>query len=331
LVAVVAGCDKNETFMITFAEIEQARERIDGRVRHTPVVAFKPLRESLPYEVWLKLENLQVTGSFKPRGAVNHALSIPREQLQRGLLTASGGNHGLGVAYAGSLLSVPVTVYVPQKANQARRDRLSRWGAEVIVDGRDWDDAYAAASRDHEKNGRPLIHPFNDPFVIAGQGTVGLELIRDSAVQFDAVVVAIGGGGLISGVSLAVKSMSPKTRVIGVEPTGAASMLASLRAGKLVELSEMRTIADTLSARRVGNLTLELTQKHVDEVVLVDDPMMIRATRFLWDEFNLLVEPSAAAPLAVLLERKLNIAEGSRIGLVVCGGNINASPVLDSL
>jgi len=317
--------------VVTFADIEQAAERIRGRVRHTPSVPFKPLRQSLPYDIWLKLENLQVTGSFKPRGAVNRALSLDPQELSRGLLTASGGNHGLGVAYAGSLLSVPVTVYVPEKASQARRDRLARRGAEVIVYGRDWDDAYAAALRDHEQSGRTLIHPFNDPFVIAGQGTVGVELIRDTGVAFDAVVVAIGGGGLIAGVSLAVKSMSPNTRVIGVEPTGAASMLASLTAGRLVELQEMRSIADTLSARRVGELTLELTQRCVDELVLVDDPAMIRATRFLWEEFNLLVEPSAAAALAALIERRFELQEGSRVALIVCGGNIDASPALDAL
>ncbi|MBI4472022.1 MAG: threonine/serine dehydratase [Acidobacteria bacterium] len=309
--------------------MKNARERIRGRVRHTPTVPFTPLRDRLPCGVWLKLENLQVTGSFKPRGAVNHALSIPPEELKLGLLTASGGNHGLGVAYAGSLLSVPVTVYVPEKANQARRDRLARWGAEVIVEGRDWDDSYAAAVRDHERTKRPLIHPFNDPFVIAGQGTVGVELVEDGGVAFDAVVIAIGGGGLIAGVSLAIKSMSPKTRVIGVEPTGAASMLASVKANRLVELPEIRTIADTLSARRVGELTLELTQRYVDEIVLVDDAAMVRATKFLWNEFNLLVEPSAAASLAALLEEKLKIAAGSRVGIVVCGGNINAAPALD--
>jgi threonine dehydratase len=298
-------------------------------VRHTPTVPFAPLRDELPYEIWLKLENLQVTGSFKPRGAVNRALSLPQDELKRGLLTASGGNHGLGVAYAGSLISVPVTVYVPEKANQARRDRLKRWGAEVIVEGRDWDDAYAAATLDHERTGRALIHPFNDPFVIGGQGTVGAELIEDATVSFDAVVVAIGGGGLLAGVALAVKSLSPQTRVIGVEPTGAASMLASVSRNALTELSEMRTIADTLAARRVGELTLELTRHYVDEIVLVEDAAMIRAMKFLWNEFNLLVEPSAAASLAVLLENKLPLPEGSRVALVVCGGNIDAASALD--
>jgi threonine dehydratase len=314
--------------MVTLKDIETAHRRIRDRIRRTPAIPFAPLRESLPNEVILKLECLQVTGSFKPRGALNKILSLEPERIARGIITASGGNHGLGVAYSAWLLGVPATVYVPEKANQARRDRLARWGATVIVHGRDWDDAYAAAVVESERTDRCLIHPFNDPLVIAGQGTVGTELLADSGRPLDAVVVPIGGGGLIAGVATAVKEQSPRTAVIGVEPTGAASMTASVQAQRLVELPQIRSIADTLSARCVGDLTLEATRRYVDRIALVEDEALCRAMPVLWNEFNLLVEPSGAAALAVLLEGKAELPPGARVGVIVSGGNIDAGPAL---
>jgi threonine dehydratase len=314
--------------MVTLQDIEIAHSRIRDHIRRTPTIRFAPLRDPLPYEILLKLENLQVTGSFKPRGALNKALSLEPEMTACGIITASGGNHGLGVAYAAWLLGVPATVYVPEKANQARRDRLARWGATVIVQGRDYDDAYAAAVAEAERTNRCLIHPFNDPLVIAGQGTVGAELLADCGEPLDAVIVPIGGGGLISGVATYAKEQSPRTVVIGVEPTGAASMAASVHAGRLVELPELRTIADTLSARRVGELTLEATRRYVDRIVLVEDAALVRAMRVLWNEFNLLVEPSGAAALAVLLDEKAGLPHGARVGVIVSGGNIDAGPSL---
>jgi threonine dehydratase len=314
--------------MVTLQEIEAAHARVGDRIRRTPTVRFAPLRDPLPYDVRLKLENLQVTGSFKPRGALNKVLSLAPEVTARGIITASGGNHGLGVAYAAWLLKVPVTVYVPEKANQARRDRLARWGATVVVEGRDWDDAYAAALVEAERTGRCLVHPFDDPLVIAGQGTAAAELLADSGEPLDAVIVPIGGGGLMSGIAIYIKERSPRTIVIGVEPTGAASMTASVQARSVVELPEVRSIADTLSPRRVGELTLEATLRYVDRIVLLDDEALTRAMRVLWNEFNLLVEPSGASSLAVLLEDKAELPHGARVGVVVSGGNLDAGPAL---
>src|SRR5581483_2113752 len=148
--------------MVTLKDIQEANTRISSHIRRTPTVRFAPLRDPIDYEVWLKLENLQVTGSFKARGAVNKVMSLAPNTIANGIITASGGNHGLGVAYAAHLLKIPATVYVPEKANQARRNRLARWGAKVVVGGRDWDDAYAAAMKECEKTGRPMVHPFND-------------------------------------------------------------------------------------------------------------------------------------------------------------------------
>src|SRR5262245_29911621 len=222
--------------MITLAEIEDARKRIGTSLRRTPTESFAPLRDEIRNHVSLKLENLQVTGSFKPRGALNKILSLPPDARRHGLITASGGNHGLGVAYAGRLLGIPATVFLPESASAVRRERLLRWGATIVVSGRDWDDAYAAATLQAESTGQALIHPFNDPMVCAGQGTVALELLEDCAEQLDAVVVPIGGGGLLAGVAACVKQKNPAIQVIGVEPTEAASMTISLQAGRVVEL-----------------------------------------------------------------------------------------------
>ena len=313
--------------MVSVNDIEQANARINRHVRRTPTVPFSPLRDSLPYEVFLKLENLQITGSFKARGAVNKVMSFPAHAIAQGVITASGGNHGLGVAYAAHLMKVPATVFVPEKANQARRDRLTRWGATVVVGGRDWDDAYAAALKECENTGKPMVHPFNDEYVIAGQGTVAKELLADCP-NLDAVIVPIGGGGLIAGIATYIKKTSPNTQVIGVEPTGAASMNASVEAGKIVELTEIKSIADTLSARSVGDLTLAATQEYVDRIVLIDDDAMRNAVRRLWNEYALLVEPSGSAALAALIEGKTRISEGARVGVIVSGGNIDASASL---
>ena len=315
--------------MVTLQQIEEAHSRIRPYIRRTPTLRFAPLRDDLPYKIWLKCENLQVTGSFKTRGAVNRVLSLTEDEARLGIITASGGNHGLGVAYAARLRGVAPVVYVPEKASAARRERLRRWGAETIVEGKDWDDSYAAAFTRSRQTGAALIHPFDDPLVVAGQGTAMTELLEDCPEAIDAVIAGIGGGGLISGLAVCSKSRSVKTAVIGVEPTGAASMTASLQAGRLVELPTLKTIADTLSARKVGPLTLEICQKFVDRVVLVDDDAMINAINLLWDEHNLLVEPSGAAPLAALLSGKAGIPEGSRVGLVVSGGNIDAKPSIE--
>jgi threonine dehydratase len=314
----------------TIHQIEEAHARIRPYIRRTPTIPFAPLRENLPYTIWLKCENVQVTGSFKTRGAVNRVLALTDDELSRGIITASGGNHGLGVTYAARLRGITPTVFVPVKADESRRERLRRWGAKVVVQGRDWDDAYTAAVAMSRETGATNIHPFDDPWVIAGQGTAMVELLEDCPEPLDAVIGGIGGGGLMSGIALCSKARSPKTLVIGVEPTGAASMTASLQAGKLVELASVKSIADTLSPRSVGPLTLEIASKFMDRIALVDDSEMMSAINKLWDECNLLVEPSAAAPLAALLTGKAALPAGSRVGLIVSGGNINAEPAIDS-
>ncbi|HYX24283.1 MAG TPA: threonine/serine dehydratase, partial [Thermoanaerobaculia bacterium] len=243
--------------MTDLADIQAAGRRIAPHLRRTPLLDSGPLPGGAAGgRLLLKLESLQVTGSFKARGATNKVLSLPREGVVRGLVTASGGNHGLGVAFAGRLAGLPTTIYLPANVPPAKAAKLERWGARVVWAGAVWDDANAAALAAAGREGMEYVHPFADPAVIAGQGTVGLEVVED-APDVDLVVVAIGGGGLISGVALAVKALRPGARVIGVEPVGAPTLHASLRAGRVVELAEIATAANTLAPRRSDEMNFE--------------------------------------------------------------------------
>jgi threonine dehydratase len=307
---------------VPFDEITLARSRIQGHVRRTPVIAWNP--PDLPAKVLLKLEHLQVGGSFKARGAVNRLLEETPERLAAGVVTASGGNHGIGVAYAASRFGAPATVFLPETAPRTTEQRLVGMGAAVVRGGRAWDDAWAEALTFAERTGALAVHPFEDPAVLAGQGTVGLEL-HEQAPDLDVVLVAIGGGGLIAGVASALVHLAPRTRVVGVEPEGAPSMLESVLAGRVVELPEVRTIAGTLAPRAVGPTTLALTRALVGSIALVSDDAMLAAMKRLWDDLRLLVEPAGAAAVAALLGGHVSLAGVSSVGVLVCGANVDAA------
>lgn len=305
--------------MVGLPEIEAAALRLTPYIRRTPLLDSGPLpggEEGSRFT--FKLENLQVTGSFKARGAVNNMLSLHKDQVRQGLVTASGGNHGLGVAYAGKVAGAPVTIYLPANAPPAKAEKLERWGARVVWQGEVWDDANAAAMAAAEREGMAYVHPFADPRVIAGQGTLGLEILED-APETGLVLVAIGGGGLISGVSLAVKGRSPATRVVGIEPVGAAKITASLEAGRVVELPEVRTAANTLAPRRSHEMNFEIIRGHVDDVVLVTDEEMFEAARWLWFEMGVAAELSGAAAVAALLSGKIPLQGVRSACAIVCG------------
>lgn len=259
-----------------------------------------------------------MTGSFKPRGAVNKLRTLAPGDARRGLVTASGGNHGLGVAYAGWLGGVPVTVYLPGSASAAKVAAIERWGARVIRAGEVWDDANRAALAAARRDGLAYVHPFADPLVIAGQGTLGLEIV-EALPDVDVLVVAIGGGGLIGGVATAARALRPSLRVVGVEPVGAPTLHASLAAGALVELPAITTAAGTLAPRRSEPINLDLVQRHVERIVLVDDGQMRDAARWLWREVAIGAELSGAAAVAAVLTGKVNLAPGSRVCALVCG------------
>ena len=232
---------------------------------------------------------------------------------------------GWGVAYAGWLAETPATIYLPRNTPRAKAEKLESWGAQVIVEGQVWDDANRGALAAADREGMTYFHPFADPDVIAGQGTVGLEILEDEQ-SMDTLLVAIGGGGLISGVSLAAKAGNPGIRVIGVEPVGAPTLYESLRAGHLVELAEICTAATTLAPRVSAPINLEIIQQNVDEIVLVTDEEMHEAARWLWFEMGVAAELSGAAALAALLAGKVRLARSNQVCALVCGAGNDGFP-----
>lgn len=308
-----------EASPVTLADIEAAAVRIERAVRRTPTIAAEPLKDSLPIgDLRLKLENLQVTGSFKARGASNALFSLPREEIGRGIITASGGNHGLAVAYAGWRAKTRAVIYLPNSTPSSKIEKLKAWGAEVVIEGEVWDDARDAAIEVAERENLTFVHPFSDPSVIAGQGTVGIEFLEDDP-GLDYLFVAIGGGGLISGVATAVKTMKPSIVVIGVEPTGAPTLKESLAAQELVTLPQIATVAGTLAPRRSAEINLEIISRNVDEVVLVTDEEMQHAARSLWFELGIAAELSGAAALAAVQRNRYGLPKDARVGVLVCG------------
>ena len=277
--------------------------------------------DRLPHGVLLKLESLQVSGSFKARGALNKVLSLAPDVAARGLVTASGGNHGLAVAYAGRVLDVPTTVYLPSHTSPAKAARIAAWGAAVVRAGDVWDDAHAAGLAHAERDGLTYIHPFADPAVVCGAATIALEIL-EQAPETDLFIVAIGGGGLASGVAAAAKLLRPSIRIIGVEPEGAPTLTESVRANEVITLAEIRTAAGTLAPRRSDILNLSIIRATVDAIVLVSDDEMRSAARFLLTEVGIGAELSGAASLAAFLTGK--IPPALHPCALVCGAGSDA-------
>ncbi|MEO1095635.1 MAG: pyridoxal-phosphate dependent enzyme [Cyanobacteria bacterium J06638_28] len=305
---------------LTLDMVRAARLQIASHVRHTPILQVKNIKQPIPQgkALWLKLDCLQVTGSFKARGAVNKLLSLPPETLQRGIITASGGNHGLAVAYAGWMAQVPVTIYLPHNTPPAKAAKLHQWGAKVVMEGAVWDDANRAALMQAEQAQLAYLHPFADPFVMAGQGTLTLEILEDLS-EVDTLLVAIGGGGLISGISLAAKALRPDLKVIGVEATGAPTLHASLKAGQVIELADVNTKANTLAPRKTEAMNFDIIRQCVDEGVLVTDEQMQAAARWLWFEMGVAAELSGAAAVAAPQAGAYEPKSSSVVCALVCG------------
>lgn len=304
---------------VGLTDIENAAERIKGRVRRTPCLRSRfnlhPLHQG---ELLLKLECLQVTGSFKARGANNAILSLPEDAVQRGVITASSGNHGLAVAYAGQASGVPAVVYISENSPPAKAEKLRAWGAEVVIEGAVWDDANRAALARAEHDGLTFIHPFSHPAVIAGQGTLGREMLKQSP-HIDTLLVAIGGGGLIAGVATAAKAIKPDIRVVGVEPLGAPTLKESVAHGTLVTLPAIETTAASLAPRRSETINLEIIDRNVDEIVLVSDEEMREAARWLWFEMGIAAELAGAASVAALQSGKIALPKEAAVAAIVCG------------
>jgi len=306
--------------MIDIADVEAARRRIDGWVRKTPVMAADQMKAPLPGDarVMLKLELLQVTGSFKARGAMNRFLGAPRETVAKGIVTASGGNHGLAVARTAYAARVPATIYVPKTVSPAKVVKMRGWDADVQVVGDAWDVSNAAALDFAAKTGAAYFHPFADPLVVAGQGTLGLEIL-DDLPDMDAIVLAIGGGGLIAGVSIAIRARRPQVKIIGVEPVGSPTLKASLAAGHAVELEKITSKVATMSCRRTDDRIYDIIARNVDDIVLVTDEAMEEASRWLWFEAGTAADLSGAASIAALQAGIPALKTARNICALVCG------------
>jgi len=312
--------------VITRADVEQARVRIAGRVRRTPLVPVDP--GAFPGRTWLKLEFLQHTGSFKARGAFNRILEAQETgELDPavGTVTASGGNAGLAHAYAGAQLEVPVTVFVPTITSPVKLARLHDLGATVVQAGHEYAGAYEAARIHAEGTGAIFCHAYDQPTIAAGAGTVGLEVLEDLDGEVDTVLVAVGGAGLLAGVAAAVEGTA---RVVGVEPTGAPTLAEALRAGGPVDVPVSGIAADSLGARRVGEIGLEVALRAGVRSLLVTDEDLVHARRLLWDHRRIVVEHGAAAALAALTSGGYVPEPGERVVVVLCGANTDPSDLV---
>ena len=308
--------------MLTLADIEAARDRIAGGVYYSPCVESIPLSQLTGAHVYCKLDYLQRTGSFKERGARNALLQLSPEQRSRGVIAASAGNHAQGVAYHGALLGIPVTVVMPTFAPLIKVSNCRQLGATVILHGADIGESRARAEEVAARDGLTFIHPFDNAEVIAGQGTMALEILEQTpGVQ--AIVVPVGGGGLLSGIGTVVRALRPEVKLIGVEPVNAACLTAALAAGKPVTVPLAPTLADGLSVPLLGVRPFEVLRRVVDQVVTVDEAAIALAVLRLIELEKSVVEGAGAAPLAALLAGKLDLLKGRSVVLVLAGGNID--------
>ena len=313
----------NNSPLPQFSDIVNAQSVLKNVVKLTPLERSKSFSVMSDSEVYLKLENLQTTGSFKVRGAYYKIKNLTADEAAKGVLCASAGNHAQGVAYAAASLGVKSTVFMPVFAPPLKVIATRAYGAEVMLVGDTFDDAFAAAVEFGEKSGATFVHPFNDPYIIAGQGTIGLEIF-DQLRDVDDVFVPIGGGGLIAGIAIAMKQLNPRIRIIGVEADGAQSMKASIEKGEVVTLNSANTIADGIAVKSPGNLTFEVTRNLVDELVTVNDAEMARTAYLLLQRAKILTEPAGVAAMAAVLFKKTQF-KGHKVVPVISGGNANMS------
>jgi len=307
--------------MADIQTVNAAAKVLEDLVVRTPTVFSPVLSERTNAQVFLKLENLQLTGAFKIRGALNKISRLTNYERRRGVITASSGNHGLAVSYGAKVFDLEATVYVPENPNLEKLAAIKALGAKVIQAGKDYEEAYAKALETQRRTGAVFIHAFDDPAIIAGQGTIGVEVLQDLP-ELDTVIVPVGGGGLISGISAAVKAMKPETKVVGIQSTGAPAIYESWRRQRIVKKKSAKTIADGLASRQPGDLTFQMIRKYVDEMFLVTDSQICQAILFLARKLHIIAEPSAAASLAALLF-KYKPKTREKIALIVSGGNIS--------
>jgi len=314
------GTSQSLGTMIHFDDITAAAARIATRVHRTPLLSARTLGEPFGTSLFLKAECLQRTGSFKVRGALNTVDALDDVARARGLIAVSAGNHAQAVAYAARAAGARCTVVMPETAPKTKIAATEAYGGTVVLHGT-VGDAFRKMEELRAEHGYTLVHPFEDPVLMAGQGTVGLEIVQDLP-DVDVVIVPVGGGGLISGVATAVRHLRPRARIIGVEPVGAAAVTAGLRAGRVVPLDRVDTIADGLGAPMTGELVLEHVRALVDDVVTVTDDAIADAMRSILGRAKLLVEPAGAAGYAAITSGTVDVA-GARVAVILSGGNVD--------
>ena len=307
--------------MITFVDVEDARERIQSQIYLSPLPYSETISQLSGNRVFFKLENLQITGSFKERGALNRLLTLTPDEAKRGVIAASAGNHGMAVAYHGQRLKIAATIVMPLHAPLIKVSRVRHYGAQTVLHGSDYDAAFTEAQRLAQEKGLTFIHGFNDPWVVAGQGTIGLELYEQNP-DLHAVVVPVGGGGLIAGIALILKTLNPKIRIIGVQAEAVPSMKAALEKGGPIRLPPATTIADGIAVREVGETPFALAKHYVDDIVTVSEGEIANAVLLLLETEKTVAEGAAAVPLAAVINKKTGLAK-SNVGIVITGGNID--------
>lgn len=312
----------NKNLPVSLEDIKEASDVLSKYVRRTPILRPDNLDSVLGCKVYLKPEFLQKTGSFKLRGATNKILSLTPEEKEKGIIASSSGNHGLGVAFASKMLGVKSTLVLPVNAPKVKIDGARAMGSNVILFGSDSIERYKKLYEIQAEEGQTLVHSFDDPKLIAGQGTVGYELAQDIK-ELDTVVVPLGGGGLLAGVAAAVKNINPNIKVVGVEPAAIQRYSESRRQGKPVEVPMADTVADGLMLTKTGTNTYPLIQEYVDEVVTAEDEFIYKAMEILYFDAKAVVEPSAAIGVAAVLSGSLKVRQDENVCFVLTGGNID--------
>ncbi|MFT4039632.1 MAG: threonine/serine dehydratase [Thermomicrobiales bacterium] len=319
--AARAEYERTPTPDVTLDDIRAAAERIAPWVHRTPVLESAALSQATDTRLGLKAENLQRTGAFKARGALNAIFQLTPEQRERGVITLSAGNHGQGLAYAAQIAGVRCVVFMPEHAVPTKVAAVRGYGAEAYF-APSMETVFAIMDEFRQQHGLHYVHPFGDPDVIAGQGTAGLEIMEDCP-DVETIAVATGGGGLLAGIAIAAKSINPNVRVVGVEPEGAPAVTRSLEAGFPVTIEKITTIADGLSAPFAAPTSQRLIEKYVDDMVLVTDDEIVTALRLILERTKQLVEPAGAAAVSAFMTRKAGAASGSRAVATLSGGNVD--------
>jgi len=306
----------------SLSDFESVRAKLHPHIHRTPLISSRTLGQKTGFDVRLKAELFQKTGSYKIRGPLNKFTYLTDEQKRRGVICSSAGNHAQGVALAAKIHGIHAVVAMAQNATPSKVEATRGYGADVVLHGTIWDEANEKAKQLVAEKGYTYIHPFDDEQLIMGQGTVGLEIVQDWS-DVDVIVVPIGGGGLLSGISMAAKTYNPKIRVIGVESSGAPGMQRSVAEGRLVTLDRVDCIIDGLRVKRVGEKTFEIIRKYVDDIVALPDEKIFEAVVWTMHYTKLVPEGAAAAPVAALLNGLVKAPAGSKVVAVLSGGNVN--------